>query len=249
MLIQSQLQGVSPSKRQMSIDQRANQRREVLTLSPGEQISQNFEAVIFDCDGTLVDSEPITVKVLIDYVREFGLELDFEEAHGLFVGRDMQSIAAWIKDNHGTRLPDIFPEEFRARQAVALKESVLPIDGAHQLLTAMTKPFCVASNAPQAKIAINLEVTGLDQFFTADRTFSAYDINVWKPQPDLFLYAAEKLNVDPANCVVIEDSIAGIDAGVAAGMQVVGYSKTKAVQPTDKIPFVHCLSELIQHLA
>ena len=110
------------------------------------------------------------------------------------------------------------------------------------------KPFCVASNAPQAKIAINLSVTGLDQFFSADRTFSAYDINVWKPQPDLFLHVAKKLGVDPANCVVVEDSLAGIDAGLAAGMQVIGYAKSAEVQPTDKVPFVHCLSELRRHL-
>ena len=214
-------------------------------------ISPNFEAVIFDCDGTLVDSEPITVGVLIEYLREFGLELNFEEAHGLFVGRDMQAIADWIADHHGTQLPDIFAEEFRSRQAIALKESVLPISGAAELLAAMSKvgkPFCVASNAPQAKIAINLSVTGLDRFFSADRTFSAYDINVWKPQPDLFLHVAKKLGVDPANCVVIEDSLAGIDAGLAAGMQVIGYAKNAEVQPTDKVPFVHCLSELRQHL-
>ena len=110
------------------------------------------------------------------------------------------------------------------------------------------KPFCVASNAPHEKIAINLTVTGLDQFFTADRTFSAYDINVWKPQPDLFLYAAKQLNVDPASCVVIEDSLAGIEAGLAAGMQVIGYSQTADLKPTDEVPFVHCLSELNQHL-
>jgi HAD superfamily hydrolase (TIGR01509 family) len=211
-------------------------------------ISRNFDAVIFDCDGTLVDSEPITVRVLIEYLGEFGLELNFEEAHELFVGRDMQTIAAWIGDNHDTQLPDIFAEEFRSRQAVALKESVLPISGATDLLAKLKKPFCVASNAPQEKIAINLSVTGLDQFFAADRTFSAYDINVWKPRPDLFLYAAQQLNVEPAHCVVIEDSLAGIDAGLAAGMQVIGYSKNAALNPTDKIRFVHCLSDLIQHL-
>ena len=212
-------------------------------------ISRNFEAVIFDCDGTLVDSEPITVRVLIDYLREFGVELEFEEAHGLFVGRDMQSIAKWLESTTNRQLPDIFATEFRDRQAVALKESVLAIAGAHDLLTSMTKPFCVASNAPQEKIAINLSVTGLDQFFTADRTFSAYDINAWKPRPDLFLFAAEQLKVAPAKCVVIEDSLAGIDAGLAAGMQVIGYSRNAEVQPTNKVPFVHCLRELSQHLA
>ena len=71
-------------------------------------LSQNFKAVIFDCDGTLVDSEPITVRVLIEYLQEFGLELEFNEAHALFVGRDMQSIATWIEENHDTQLPDIF---------------------------------------------------------------------------------------------------------------------------------------------
>ncbi len=211
-------------------------------------ISRNFEAVIFDCDGTLVDSEPITARVLIDYVREFGVELEFEEAHELFVGRDMQSIAKWLESTTNRQLPDIFATEFRDRQAVALKESVLAIEGAYDLLAAMTKPFCVASNAPQEKIAINLSVTGLDQFFTADRTFSAYDINVWKPRPDLFLFAAEQLKVAPAKCIVIEDSMAGIDAGLAAGMQVIGYSRNSEVQPTNKVPFVHCLRELIQHL-
>ena len=214
-------------------------------------ISPNFETVIFDCDGTLVDSEPITVRVLIDYVREFGLELDFEEASNLFVGRDMQSIAKWLGARTEKPLPDIFAEEYRKRQAVALRDSLLPIPGAHELLAAMNqraKPFCVASNAPHAKIAINLTVTGLDQFFTADRTFSAYDINVWKPQPDLFLYAAKQLNVAPASCVVIEDSLAGIEAGLAAGMQVIGYSRTADLKPTDEVPFVHCLSELNQHL-
>ena len=212
-------------------------------------LSREFEAVIFDCDGTLVDSEPITVGVLIEYLCEFGLELDYEEASSLFIGRDLHSIAKWLEAEKKIQLPECFPEEYRRRQAVALKESVLPIPGAHELLTAMTKPFCVASNAPQAKIAINLTVTGLDQFFTADRTFSAYDINVWKPQPDLFHYAAKQMGVESAHCVVIEDSLPGIEAGLAAGMQVVGYSKNAGLKPTDEIPFVHCLSELTRYIA
>jgi HAD superfamily hydrolase (TIGR01509 family) len=215
-------------------------------------ITSNFEAVIFDCDGTLVDSEPITVAVLIDYVKEFGLELDFDEASNLFVGRDMQTVAQWLNSRTQKQLPDIFAEEFRRRQAIRLRESVKPISGAAELLTSMaklTKPFCVASNAPREKIEINLTVTELDSFFTDARTFSAYDINVWKPRPDLFFHAAKQMNIAPADCVVIEDSLAGIEAGLAAGMQVIGYSKDAQSKPTDEVPFVHCLSALVEHLA
>ena len=211
-------------------------------------LNRTFEAIIFDCDGTLVDSEPITVAVLVEYVREFGLDLDCEEALSLFVGRDMPGIVSFLRSRIGDDLPEEFVDEFRNRQAVALRRSLQPIVGAHELLDAMTKPFCIASNAPQDKIKINLAVTGLNQYFTQDRTFSAYDINAWKPAPDLFLYVADRMNHDPVNCVVIEDSAAGIEAGLAAGMQVIGYSQHADQKSSDQVPFVHSLIELISVL-
>lgn len=212
-------------------------------------IEREFDAVIFDCDGTLVDSEPITVKVLIDFVREFGLELSYENALPLFVGRDMPAIMLVLESWMKSKLPETFSEEFRARQATALREDLTVISGAHELLSSLDCKFCVASNAPQGKIEINLTTTGLSTFFGPDTTFSAYDINVWKPEPDLFFYAADKLNVEAARCVVIEDSQAGIDAGLAAGMQVIGYSHTPEEAVTEEVPFVHCLTELIEVLS
>ncbi|MDE0938139.1 MAG: HAD family hydrolase [Mariniblastus sp.] len=212
-------------------------------------IEREFDAIIFDCDGTLVDSEPITVNVLIDFVGEFGLELGYDDALPLFVGRDMPGIISVLESRMGSKFPDTFPDEFRARQATALRENLTAISGAHDLLESLNCQFCVASNAPQAKIEINLTTTGLSPFFTPETTFSAYDINVWKPEPDLFLYAAERLNVAASRCVVIEDSQAGIDAGLAAGMQVIGYSHTPEEAATKEVPFVHCLSELIEVLS
>lgn len=211
-------------------------------------INPDFNTVIFDCDGTLVDSEPITVKVLVDYIGEFGLIMDAEEALPLFVGRDMPGIVIELESRLGDKLPELFSQEFRLRQAVALRKSLLPIEGAVKILESMTRPFCIASNAPQDKIKINLDATGLHSFFDARTTFSAYDINVWKPEPDLFLYAADKMQAEPRRCVVIEDSKAGIEAGLAAGMQVIGYSPTPEQQPVDHVPFVHSLHDLLDVL-
>lgn len=212
-------------------------------------INPDFDLVIFDCDGTLVDSEPITVGVLVKFVAKYGLELEYKDALEMFVGRDMASIVKYLESQIGHELPEVFSAEFRERQATALRRDLVAIDGAHDLLASMKKPFCLASNAPQEKIAISLAATRLDAFFTEERTFSAYDISVWKPQPDLFLHAAKEMNVDPERCVVIEDSIAGIDAGIAAGMQVIGYAASPDKQPTDAIPFVNRLTELIDILA
>ncbi len=212
-------------------------------------INPDFDAIIFDCDGTLVDSEPITVNVLVDFVNEFGLDLAFEEALPLFVGRDMPGIVAELESRLGSGLPTSFCDDFRQRQAIALRREVRAISGAHELLGAITRQFCVASNAPQDKIKINLTTTGLDRYFQAHRTFSAYDINSWKPEPDLFFFAAGKMSVEVSRCVVIEDSLAGIDAGLAANMQVIGYSPSPDQIPTNKVPFVHSLVDLIEVLS
>ena len=212
-------------------------------LQPG------FQAVIFDCDGTLVDSEPLTMEVLVDYLLELGLEISPEEAPMMFVGRDMPGIMKVLEARIGRRLPAVFCEEFRRRQASVLRRSLKPIEGARELLNAMTRPFCVASNAPREKIEISLTVTRLAGFFGKQRTFSAYDIQVWKPEPDLFLHAAKRMNCEPSLCVVIEDSVAGIQAGLAAGMQVIGYSPDSQLGQHSEVPLVHSLLDLIDVLA
>ena len=211
-------------------------------------INAPFETIIFDCDGTLVDSEPITVSVLVNQVAQLGLEMQYDEAISIFAGRDMSVVAEVIASRLGRPLPDDFVEQFRQRQGRALRSELKPIAGAKQLLAKITKPYCVASNAPHAKIKINLESTGLDRFFQPQTTFSAYDIKKWKPEPDLFLHVADRMGTSPQRCVVIEDSLAGIQAGLAAKMQVIGYTPTPEGIVTNKVPYVHCLLDLIDHL-
>lgn len=189
-----------------------------------------IKAVIFDCDGTLVDSEFLSNDVLAKYISEFGLELSSRDATELFSGGEMAKSLQVVEQRLGRPLPDSFVPEFRKRQATALRENLKPIDGAHELLAGLTKPFCLASNAPLDKCELNLEVTGLDKFFSPELIHSAYQISVWKPEPDLFLRAAESMNIEPAHCAVIEDSPVGVAAGRAAGMQVFAYdpdSRTK----------------------
>ncbi|TWU41095.1 HAD family hydrolase [Novipirellula artificiosorum] len=213
-------------------------------------ITSEFDVVIFDCDGTLVDSEPITTRVLVEYAGEFGFEMQFADALAMFAGVDMPAIRAYIESQIGANLPEGFTEEFRRRQEIELRRQLQPIAGARQLLEVMQLPFCLASNAPHKKIRINLEVTNLASFFPLERCFSAYDIDTWKPDPALFLYAAEKMGVDASRCIVVEDSEAGVRAGIAAGMQVVGYIPKGSPSWSNEVNVViDSLTDLIPMLA
>ena len=193
-----------------------------------------IQGVIFDCDGTLVDSETISLKVLVDYVAEFGLLIPHEEAMERFAGGELPVVFAEIEERLGHPLPDNHLEIFRSRQLSELGESVLPIDGAIELLGALRsrsdKPFCVASNAPVNKVRLCLETTGLMPHIPDHQIHSAYDIGKWKPLPDLFLKAADALGIPPADCAVVEDSVFGIQAGLNAGMQVFAFN------PHGKLP-------------
>jgi HAD superfamily hydrolase (TIGR01509 family) len=207
--------------------------------------SEPIEAVIFDCDGTLVDSETISLRVMSELVSEFGHEISHADAVRRFSGQDLKLVIRELEYDMGRELPDDIMDTFRARQIPCLERELQPIAGAHQLLQSLKIPFCVASNAPKMKIRVCLETTGLDQFFSDDLIFSAYDIERWKPDPTMFLDAANRLGVSPQNCAVVEDSHFGIDAGIAAGMRTFVYDPHDRCQSYgDKIVRVRCLSEL-----
>ena len=209
---------------------------------------QDIEAVIFDCDGTLVDSEVLSIETLVAYASEYGLRMEVDEAVSLFAGGQLENAVAEMERRMERSLPDDFVATFRIKQAEAFKSRpVASVDGAVELLSKMRLPFCMASNAPRKKIALNLELTKLDRFFRPEQLFSAYDRQIYKPDPDLFLRAAEYLAVPPGKCAVVEDTQFGIEAGLAAGMQVFAYAPHSDPAHMERVQTVRHLSELGEH--
>jgi HAD superfamily hydrolase (TIGR01509 family) len=179
----------------------------------------SIDAVIFDCDGTLVDSVPLAVDVLVEYLAELGVVLTPGEAAARFGDGRFADYLTEFERVLGYRLPAHFVPEFRQRRARAVRTRLRAIDGAADLLGALRVPVAVASNGPLEQTRLSLEVTGLLRYF-ASHVFSAYELNSWKPAPDLFLHTAEALGVHPSRCAVIEDGASGVEAGIAAGMTV-----------------------------
>lgn len=206
---------------------------------------QTIHAVIFDCDGTLVDSETLSLTILVEHVAQFGLQISHAEAMERFAGNELSVVFAEFEERLGKKLPEDFLDTFRDRQMGVLRQELQPIAGVHDLLDAMSVPFCVASNAPLSKVNVCLETVGLIQHFEQSQIFSAYQIERWKPEPDLFLMAAERMQIAPQHCAVVEDSVFGIKAGLAAGMQVYGYDPhDKLSGQFSDVQFVQTLAEL-----
>lgn len=182
------------------------------------------DCIIFDCDGVLVDSEVIGIRLLLEMTAPYGVDMKEEEAVLEFAGRRLREVIDILQTRTGQTFPDDLEQQFRERSFVVFQEEVEPVEGIRALLDSLTIPFCVASSGPVDKIRLNLTLTGLIGYFE-DRIFSAYDIESWKPDPGIFLHAAREMGFPPERCVVIEDSKAGITAGVRGGFTVFGYAK------------------------
>lgn len=189
----------------------------------------NYKCIIFDCDGVLVDSEATSIGVIVDLAKDAGYELDLETAIQKFSGQSLQYCFDYIATRSHEPLPDNITTEYRRRTYQAFKTGLKAIPGIHQLLERLTVPFCVASNAPREKIELNLGILNLIDFFEGN-VFSAYDRQKWKPDPDLFLHAAQTMGFAPSECVVIEDSLAGVNAAVAGGFDVYGYASDRTAK-------------------
>lgn len=206
-----------------------------------------IDAVIFDCDGTLVDSEPLANAALVDALAALGIHMSLEEAMRRYVGGRMADCVADIEQRTGRKLPDSFVPELRTRTSEAFRSRLRPMEGAAETLAALTVPACVASSGPMEKIELSLGVTGLARFFARDRVFSAYDVGAWKPDPKLFLHAANALGAAPQHCAVIEDSLRGVQAGTNAGMPTFWFRPRGAVP--DSVTALHRLMDLPKLLA
>lgn len=192
---------------------------------------QKIRLVIFDCDGVLVDSEPIANRVFCEMLNELGISVTFDDMFELFVGYSMAQCIDMVTELLGSPPPDSFVPELRQRTARALETEVKAVGGVKQALEFINVPVCVASSGVPAKIRLTLGKTGLLDIFEG-KIFSVVDVERPKPAPDVFLHAASRMGVNPKDCAVIEDTPIGVKAGVAAGMRVYGFA---ANTPEDRL--------------
>ncbi|RDK09831.1 HAD family hydrolase [Cupriavidus lacunae] len=193
--------------------------------------SGRFDCVIFDCDGVLVDSEPIVNRVLNQMLNELGIEISLEDSTRLFLGRAVREELDMIARMRGAPLPDNWLSTWLARRNAVLEEEVAAVTHVREAIRAVAAtgmPVCVASGADRVKVKLQLTKTGLVELFQQDERehiFSATEVARSKPAPDVYLLAARTMGVEPARCAVVEDSPTGVTAGVAAGMTVFGYAE------------------------
>src|SRR6218665_2134092 len=181
-----------------------------------------IKLVIFDCDGVLVDSEPLAMRVLLQILSEQGIEIERGAAFRSFLGRALASITEALNVSHGARLTEASLDGMRDRLYALYREQLKPTGWIGEVLAGLKLPFCVASSSQVERIRLSLELTGLLPRFEG-HIYSASMVANGKPAPDLFLYAAAQMGVAPENCLVIEDSTPRIMAARAAGMRVFAY--------------------------
>lgn len=183
-----------------------------------------YKCVIFDCDGVLVDSEIISIQVLVDMANAHGTNIDLNYGFKHFKGSFIQACIEKISKLAKIPLQHNFEKEYRQKSFEAFKTNIKPIKGVKNVLENLSIPFCVASSGPENKIRLNLELTGLLSYFESN-IFSCYTIQKWKPEPDIFLWAADTMGFKPNECLVVEDSLSGVRAAKRGGFDVFGYTE------------------------
>ena len=181
------------------------------------------KCIIFDCDGVLVDTEKIGNGILLEMASEHGFQMELEDAYHLFNGRSLKDCFLQIENGIGKKLPQDFESNYRDRSFEAFKIGTKPMEGIVDFLDHLKIPYCTASSGPLEKIRLNLELAGLLDRFEG-RIFSSYIIKSWKPDPGIFLHAAKEMGFNVEDCVVIEDSVAGVLAGINGGFKVYGFA-------------------------
>jgi HAD superfamily hydrolase (TIGR01509 family) len=181
------------------------------------------ELVIFDCDGVLVDSDRISLRIQAEWITDLGLEMTYEECVRDFLGLGMPATLEILGERLGRPVPSGWVDGLGRAVREAFERELRPVPGVVEALDKIELPTCVASSGSQDKMRITLRLTGLwDRF--AGRIHSADEVGRGKPAPDLFLHAASSMDTPPSRCVVVEDSPFGVIAARAAGMSALGYS-------------------------
>jgi len=198
--------------------------------------------VIFDCDGVLVDSEVIANRIMAETITASGIPISYEDCRARFVGGTLQRVIDTVEEWLGKPLPRGWQEGFEARRNAAFRRELKAVPGAAAAVEAIRAngtAVCVASSGSMEKMELTLGLTGLRHHFGA-HLFSASMVAHGKPEPDLFLHAAERMGCLPETCVVVEDSLLGVTAAIAAGMRVLAYTAETApenLQAAGGLPF------------
>lgn len=224
--------------------------RQDACIIPAPMKKTSFDLVIFDCDGVLVDSEPLANQVYVQMLAEYGYEVDSEEYLHKYSGAAIvHRLESTSKQLNWTPPSDFYPL-FNSRLSVLSEKELKPVPGIHELLDSLSAPVCIASNGSRKEVVLRLKIAELAKHF-GENIFSGMEVPNPKPAPDVYLAAAKSFDVTPDRCVVIEDSILGVTAGIRAGMTVYGYAActdANALKEAGAIPFAS-MSELKNILA
>ncbi|MFB7275145.1 HAD family hydrolase [Streptomyces sp. NPDC056244] len=194
-----------------------------------------YELIIFDNDGVLVDSEPLSNTILAAYLTELGHPTSYEDSLRDYMGAAVHRVHDLIEERTGRSLPADFDDTLHTRVFAAFERELEPVEGVVEVLGKLAAdgaPYCVASSGSHERIRVGHRKTGLDRWFEDRVVFSAQDVGRGKPAPDLFLYAAQRMGVAPGRCAVVEDSPLGVAAARAAGMDVYAFT---AMTPAEKL--------------
>ncbi len=182
----------------------------------------SIDLVIFDLDGVLADSEILSARLLVHELAKYDVTLDETHVYQNFIGKSLSHVLGNIQEDFGVNLPACFETDLSATLLATFSEQLQPAEGVHEMLAELGVQACVASSSSPARVAHTLKTIGMTNYF-GKHVFTASQVARGKPAPDLFLFAARTMGVDPSRCLVLEDSAAGVQAGLAADMQVWRY--------------------------
>lgn len=179
-----------------------------------------IDCILFDSDGTLVDSEPLSFRIIAQMLVPFGPRVDADELHLLYRGWKMGEVFTLLSEQYGLDLPDEFEPEFRAAQAKHFDTQLRPIPGVTDLLPRLDRAMAVVTSGPMPKVKKALSVTGLAPYF-GENIYSAWEVGIWKPDPGIYRFAAQDMGFDIERCLAVEDSPIGLQAAVESGARSV----------------------------
>lgn len=205
--------------------------------------SSTIKAVLFDCDGTLVDSEVLCNQGLVELLGEAGAVVSLEELVRNYRGRKLSETLATVESKFGITLGDTFVTRYRQRVSELFEQKLQPTEGIHDALRSIGQKMAVVSSGPMHKIQQSLSLCALLEHF-GNHIYSSFEVGIWKPDPRIYLHAAQALGVPPEHCAVVEDSQVGVQAGVNAGMKTFFYNRFSEPLPHDSAVSFRDMREL-----